>query len=425
MEGDARSKDWDPDGDANVVGDSDGDANPVGVPDENPNPVGDPGRAPTSDELAEAICQLHAAEMAVHLRLLDLVRRYDTGGLWKEDGASSMVEWLMSRLSIGRQSASEWVRVASVLPELPAIRATAESGRLSWDQLAPLTKAASRETDEALATEAPGWSAAQVREVAARRAAPTVRDAAEAHRARRLAWWPKGPMLHLRGELPADAGAVVAAALARLSAGSPKDPETDTFLPFEQRAADALVALASTHLADDADADRATVVVHTDVAALLGGDEGFCELEDGPRLAAVTARRLACDCRWQLVAEDGAGDVVRLGRTTRQVPAWLLRRLRQRDHGCRFPGCGRQRFLHAHHVVHWADGGATDPDNLVSLCSFHHRFLHEGHWRIETDADGTTTFVRPDGRPMTSGPTPLRRDVHRRLFGPDPPQGEG
>ncbi len=409
MEGAARSKDGVPDP----------------VPETAVDAAVDADRPPTSDELAEAITQLHAAEMAVHLRLLDAVRRYDDDGLFKEDGAVSMVEWLMGRLSVGRQTASEWVRVAAALPELPAIEAAAESGRLSWDQLAPLTRAATTETDQALADEAPGWSAAQVREVAARRHAPTVRDAAEAHRSRRLGWWARGPMLHLRGELPADAGAVVVAALTRLSEGSPKDPETDTFLPFEQRAADALVCLASSHLADDADADRATVVVHADVAALLGEDDGFAELEDGTRLAAATARRLACDCRWQLVAEDETGDVVRLGRTTRQVPAWLARRLRQRDHGCRFPGCGRRRWLHAHHVVHWADGGATDPDNLLSLCHFHHRFVHEGSWRIETDDEGTTTFVRPDGRLMTAGPTPLRRDVHRRLFGPDPPPGDG
>jgi hypothetical protein len=27
---------------------------------------------------------------------------------------------------------------------------------------------------------------------------------------------------------------------------------------------------------------------------------------------------------------------------------------------------------------HWADGGETKLSNLITLCGFHHRLLHEG-----------------------------------------------
>jgi len=77
----------------------------------------------------------------------------------------------------------------------------------------------------------------------------------------------------------------------------------------------------------------------------------------------------------------------------------------------RFPGCGRAHFLHAHHIVHWADGGPTDPDNLVMLCTTHHRVLHKRHWRILGDPHGPLTFLRPDGRAYDSRPTPLRSDL--------------
>jgi hypothetical protein len=184
---------------------------------------------------------------------------------------------------------------------------------------------------------------------------------------------------------------------------------------FESRCADALTELASTDLAVEADADKASVVVHTDPST-LGGGEGWAEIEDGPPISAETARRLACDSRWQLVAEDNAGQALGLGRKTRQVPRWLARQLRRRDGGCRFPGCGRARWLHSHHLRHWAQGGPTDPSNLVTLCGYHHRLLHEGGWRVEGRPDGELRFVHPGGTSLSTRPAPLRPEVRERIL---------
>jgi hypothetical protein len=49
-------------------------------------------------------------------------------------------------------------------------------------------------------------------------------------------------------------------------------------------------------------------------------------------------------------------------------------------------------------VDHWIDGGETGVDNLVLLCSYHHRLLHEGGYRIRRDYRGEHYFVRADGR---------------------------
>ena len=89
--------------------------------------------------------------------------------------------------------------------------------------------------------------------------------------------------------------------------------------------------------------------------------------------------------------------------------------------GCRFPGCGRTRWTHAHHRRHWADGGPTDLDNLVQLCSAHHHLIHSDNWRIEGDADGPLRFVRPDGRPLADHPPPLGRRARDHLNGRFPP----
>jgi hypothetical protein len=132
-------------------------------------------------------------------------------------------------------------------------------------------------------------------------------------------------------------------------------------------------------------------------------DAGLCELEDGPALHPAVARRLACDAEVVALVEDRAGTPLGVGRRTRAVPAGLRRALRARDRGCRFPGCPEQRLVEAHHIVHWAHGGPTELANLVELCRFHHRLVHEGGWRIEGGA-AEPRFVRPEGRRLAPLP---------------------
>ncbi|MEA2506856.1 MAG: hypothetical protein QOH48_1474 [Actinomycetota bacterium] len=75
-----------------------------------------------------------------------------------------------------------------------------------------------------------------------------------------------------------------------------------------------------------------------------------------------------------------------------------MRELLFRDGGCTFPGCGTRRFIAAHHIIHWAHGGATQLDNLVLLCSFHHKLVHEGGWRVGLGEGWQAQWLRPDGR---------------------------
>ncbi|TVR61881.1 MAG: HNH endonuclease [Gemmatimonadales bacterium] len=76
------------------------------------------------------------------------------------------------------------------------------------------------------------------------------------------------------------------------------------------------------------------------------------------------------------------GEVLDMGRRTRTIPPALRRALEIRDGGCRFPGCGL-RFTEGHHIVHWSDGGETKLSNLVLLCRFHHRAVHEEGFSVK------------------------------------------
>ena len=142
------------------------------------------------------------------------------------------------------------------------------------------------------------------------------------------------------------------------------------------------------------------VVVHIAHDALCDVPESSgAEFDDGPIVAVETARRLGCDGALIGVVEGKKGEPLAVGRRTRAVPPAIRRALRVRDGGCRFPGCDRSRFVHAHHIQHWADGGETKLDNLVTLCSQHHRLVHEGGYGVRMN-NGEIEFMRPNGRVM-------------------------
>ncbi|MEZ5114719.1 MAG: HNH endonuclease signature motif containing protein [Candidatus Nanopelagicales bacterium] len=133
----------------------------------------------------------------------------------------------------------------------------------------------------------------------------------------------------------------------------------------------------------------------------------------------VLLARVLCDQQIRLIAELGDGRGIDLGRTRRRTTTRQRAAVLRRDGGaCRYPGCAARRHLHLHHVRHWIHGGATDSDNLITLCGFHHRRLHEQAYSIATPDPGRFTFWLPDGRPLpehppvqpTPGAPPLTRD---------------
>ncbi|MFN2490348.1 MAG: DUF222 domain-containing protein [Actinomycetota bacterium] len=366
-------------------------------------------RASVDGDVVERIDLLHAGISAAQRKLLSYVAECDRQGRWRRDGCRDMAQWLSARLGIANWTARRWIDAAHALPSLPCLSAALESGTLSLDKTVELCRFATPKTERNLISWARRVTVWGIRRKADLAARPDREGTIEADRSRFLSlwWFDDGKRLGLEGSFPADQGAVIAKALDRMAGRMPDivaddDPPVAPEEALDVRRADALASLASSAIADDGDADRATVVVHAPLAALVG-DAGGCEIEGGPVIHPETARRLLCDGREETVVYDGGGHALGIGRASRTVPPWLLRQLRQRDGGCTFPGCESRRWLNAHHVRHWLHGGRTDLDNLVLVCTWHHRLVHERGWKVKLGACGVTTWFRPGGRHFDPG----------------------
>ncbi|HEU4617654.1 MAG TPA: DUF222 domain-containing protein [Gammaproteobacteria bacterium] len=366
--------------------------------------AGAAARHASIDDLDRAIGTLAARINAATYDLLVLIRRFDERAGWLGWGFESCAEWLHYRCDISRSAAREKVRVAHALKTLPAIGRAFAEGRLSYSKVRALTRVAGRHNEEELLAFASTTTAARVEERCRelRYGSPdSTGDALRAHARRTLSLRhdPHRGTVIITVELPVEAGELVDQALDRaLEAAIPsrEGPEQAGESWSAQRA-DALVALAKAYLGGGGQEGGSgtpphyQVTVHVEEAALRGsaGRSG---------VPIETVRRLACDGDLVVLVEDRHGEPLSVGRKTRVVPAAIHRALWARDGGCRFPGCGRKRFVEAHHIEHWATGGETSFANLILLCSAHHTLLHEGGFRIEKDYRDRWYFRRPDGR---------------------------
>jgi Domain of unknown function (DUF222)/HNH endonuclease len=403
------------------------------------------------DRLEAAIASL-ADELGSRLeRWLALVAEFDRRGGARRWGFRGTAEWLAWQCGLTQRTARDHVQVARALVERPLVREGLARGELSYSKVRALSRAPAGENEAALVDLARASTADDVeRAVRALRSAPSADvDAARRAHARRFvdwSWEPDGS-LSIRGRLPAEDGAafvemIETAAAAIQGAPAPhavgaavgvaaQTPGSDGASagddggelpsddlarrpPLGARRADALAEIAHSG------SPRTQVVLHVDQAALgcsatVAAERAgeTCALEDGPAIPSETARRLACDAALVIArrADDGSIDY---GRARRVVPAALRTALERRDRHCRFPGCERRHDLHAHHVQHWAHGGATRKDNLVLLCRFHHRLLHEDGFTVQRSREGALHFCRPDGRrvlelpPRHRGPASAR-----------------
>ena len=389
-----------------------------------PATVSNPPGGMDDDTLAAAVATLAAHIHAATSRLLVLIAELDRRKLWATQGAMSCAHWLSWACGIDAHTAREKVRVARALENLPLLSEALSRGELGYSKVRALTRVATSDNEAILLDIGLHGTAAHVEKFArlyrqASGANETERADAR-HRERGLNFWHEDDgTVVLHGRFPPEMAARILGALeAAMSAHAAEQPAADWGQehaappdvprgtpvpkpPVTARRADALAWMAD-RVFEPGDApalapDRHEVVVHVDAEVLAGGGTGRCEVAGHSALAGETARRLCCDAGIVAAVDGPAGEPLAVGRRTRTIPPAMRRALLIRDRGCRFPGCASTHRLHGHHVRHWAKGGETSLDNLVLLCPFHHRLVHEGGFDVHRLDDGAYRFVSPQG----------------------------
>lgn len=384
----------------------------------------------SDSQLTERVVGYASQIAALTAQFLDLLLEFDNRGVWNGDGIRSCAHWLSWRTGLSLRAAQDHLRIAHALTELPQLHAAFGDGRLSYSKVRALTRVATADREEELLNVALSATAAQV-ELLVRSISHIDREDDEkaTHRIHSNAHWrwnDDGTLSVTMRLAPVD-GARFLAGVVRSEYERTRtevDPDLPADITNGQHAqnttpskadlwrhvpsdiAGAVIAMAdaAATMTDMPEfAPGAEIVIHTDSE----NTEADPHLDGGPAVTDTDVDEAVCGGSTRTVCHHKSkrGPAMTWGRKRRLPTRALLRMLFERDRGCRHPGCGRTRHLHAHHVRFWRDGGTTDPDNLVLLCSAHHRALHNGEFAIITRGHQRFTFHRTDGTLIETAPT--------------------
>ncbi len=141
--------------------------------------------------------------------------------------------------------------------------------------------------------------------------------------------------------------------------------------------------------------------VDADQAVQTNGEAGVV-LEAGPKVGKQALEAVLCDTIVEVTVKAEDGTPLRYGRSSRSVPDSLRRAILERDgNACAADGCQSRYRLQIHHIQHWAKGGPTDPENLITLCWFHHQIVvhQKGFTPYRHPTHGRIRFRAPNRGP--------------------------
>ena len=374
-------------------------------------------------ELKVACVEVEAAAQALLARRAALLAELDarTGGeVMNSVGVVRPVQWwLRDATGMSSAAATRALAVARGLAVLPQVLAAAVAGEVRLDRaevlalrLVPAVPAAAlSEAEPALLEGArlcePGPLVSRIRDWVADHCPDQFADA-EAHVGRWLQLDSIGcGRWRIHGQLDAVGTETLKTALEALSSRTLDGVR----VPLRVAHANGLVELAAIALAAGELPDsgglkpQVTVVVE---ATTLAGEPGPAgrAAHVGP-LTRADVLSLCCDADLHLAHLDTHGQLVALQTPQRIVPPSLRRALNARDRGCAHSGCDAPAArCHAHHLIHWADGGPTALGNLALLCPRHHRAWHRGQI-------GRHHLRLPDEPPATPLPPPWQPERAR------------
>lgn len=322
-------------------------------------------------------------------RMLAVLAEFDRREVWASWECRSAQQWLSWKCGLGYTAATERLRVARVLPSLPAVAAGLAAGRLSWSKVREITRVATPADEQRWAVLAEAATASQIAVLVSAARRVTASDAEHQLDTRQFSWTSESDgSTTITIRLPAERARTI---IDTVRAQTPvvKGQRWAT------NAADTLVDLVC-----GGGHTPAQVIAHVEA-------DGSAHLEQGPGIAPEIAEAMACDGSVTTVLHYPTGPVEIDRRVSPSVGQrrWLA----LRHPTCQFPGCNHAGAFEAHHVIDRLKGGPTRLRNLTRLCGFHHRRVHLEHLVLMLHPDRTLTVTRADG-------TPVDRPVVRGAF---------
>lgn len=366
-----------------------------------------------ADELL--IGRLRARQM-VNIQLADEMQ------LAVADGCRTLAEWVASRTDTSRHTAKTLVMTARRLVDRPDAHMKLAAGEQSFER----ASVASRLNDS---VDPDSYDVDSLRRIARRQTGITSSEESARFDERYLHIQPTldDTAWKLWGQLAALDGAIVEQALFARADELPNDFTAAR----STKTADALVAICQ----DSLDPIPVTTAHHVPTSAIADDDSetaAFPNLEalgrmyertrpgitvfvnaqhpgaavgtlmSGQLIGPNTLEEILCSGTIEAISVTDDGKPLNAGRRTAKIPGRLRRFVIGRDGGCCAEGCTSRYRLQAHHRIHWADGGVTDADNLVTLCWFHHHVvIHQRGFTITPDSPPHRLRFKP---PLPNGP---------------------
>jgi hypothetical protein len=326
-------------------------------------------------------------------------------------GYGSFFEYIERLFGYSPRLTHDKLRVAAALEDLPQLAQALREGAATWSSVRELTRVATPETERAWLGAAGGQTAHQVERLVSGRRAGDLPSAPKTAGAERHV---------LRFEVSGEVLATVREALIKLRRDADGSLDDDA----------ALLLMARHVLGGPVDEGRASYQVAITVceacqrATQTGGGEVV-------EVSAEVAAMARCDAQIVPRTHVGETDRARMGQAehahmgqaepshgaTQTVPPAVRRSVLRRDQRrCQVPGCRHATFVDVHHIQPREEGGGHDPENLLTLCSAHHRACHRGALSIEGRAPTALRFRHADGTAYGAALSPNAAEVQHRAF---------
>jgi len=329
-------------------------------------------------------------------------------GVHRHLGLGSFAEYIERLFGYGRRTLDDKLRTAEALEDLPFLTRALRDGVVSWSAVRELARVATPETEREWLDAARGRSVHEVERLVSGRgrgARPT--DAPDVEQRRHA----------LRFEVSAETYATFREAMRVLRQKSAETLDDDS----------ALLLMAREVLGGPADGGKSSYQVALNICERCGRgsqnsrgeviavDSFVVEMAncDAQHVGRVTRESRQVDTNL-VAANTHVGEPAR---ATQTIPPALRRKVLRRDHGCCVvPGCRHATFVDVHHIETRADGGNHDQDNLIVLCTAHHRALHCGQLQITGRVADGLVFRRSDGGRYGAMDSPRAADACERAF---------